>query len=137
MKHLFFLSLLFCCTLTSECQPLPKEYIEFAAKADTALFNGDYDKAISLYKFAFSQNNGMAKVIHRYKLAAAFTQLNLFDSAFVQLDRIATKGKFKEYDIIANDFLFLPLHEDARWKAILEKVRLNFLEFDKNKPPGN
>jgi hypothetical protein len=137
MRYLFFSFLLICRNLTLHCQPISNEYILFAAKADSALFKGEYETAIDLYKFAFTKNNGIAKVVHRYKLAAAFAQVKLADSAFIQLDRIATKGKFKEYEIIANDFLFLPLREDSRWEAILNKVRFNLTEFEKNKSPKN
>jgi hypothetical protein len=137
MRHLFFISLLVFCTLTLQGQPISKEYTEFSAKADTALYSGKYNAAIELYKLAFAQNNGIAKVVHRYKLAAAFTQVDLADSAFVQLDRIATKGKFKEYEIISKDLLFLPLHADARWEPLLEKVRMNFIEFEKSKKSAN
>jgi hypothetical protein len=137
MRYLFFSLLLICCNLTLHCQQISNEYMQFAAKADSALFKGEYETAIDLYKLAFTKNNGIAKVVHRYKLAAAFAQVNFADSAFIQLDRIATKGKFKEYEIIANDFLFLPLREDARWRPILEKVRFNLIEFEKNKSPIN
>jgi hypothetical protein len=71
-------------------------------------------------------------VIHRYKLAASYTQINLIDSAFVQLERIATRGKFKEYEIISKDLLFFPLHNDSRWEAILEKVKANLIDFQKS-----
>jgi hypothetical protein len=137
MRYLFFLSLSLFCSISVQCQPISKEYTEFSAKADTALYMGKYNTAIELYKLAFARNNDIAKVVHRYKLAAAFVQINMPDSAFVQLDRIATKGKFKEYEIISKDLLFFPLHTDARWEPLLGKVLINFNEFEKSKKPAN
>ncbi len=98
---------------------ITKEYIALTARADSCFFASDYKNAANLYERTFMANYGLGKVGDRYKAATAWTFLNKIDNAFEELNRIVTKGKFKDYDLINNDLSFLSLHADKRWKPLM------------------
>lgn len=100
-----------------------QQYDKLAEQADKLFFKKEYKKAVELYQTAIKTNNDQARVKHRYRLAAAWTALSMPDSAFIQLYRIVEKGNFSEIALLEKDIDFFSLHEDKRWKALLERMR--------------
>lgn len=107
------------------CQAPANNYSATTAAADSLFVLKDYNKAAGLYQKAFDDNQGLGKIGHRYKAAACFAMLNMRDSAFSQLDKIAGKGKFSRLDMIRADSNFVLLHSDPRWESILKTIEEN------------
>jgi hypothetical protein len=104
---------------------LSQQYVALTTKADSLFLKHNYIEAVNLYEDAFAGNYGLGKVIHRYKAASCNALLGKNDRAFEQLNIIATKGKFSNYDIISNDVSFIRLQNDSRWKPLLEIIDKN------------
>lgn len=107
------------------CQGPGNNYSATTAEADSLFSMKNYSKAVTLYQKAFDDNAGLGKVGHRYRAAGCFAMLNMKDSAFSQLDKIAGKGKFSRLDMIRADSNFLSLHSDPRWESILKTIEEN------------
>jgi hypothetical protein len=69
-------------------------YFDITAMADSLYHKYEYGRAANLYTTAFRKNNDQGQVKHRYNAACCFAKLNLADSAFVHLYRIAAKGNY-------------------------------------------
>lgn len=127
-----------------QASPIVKPYIEVQKKdsaldydavtkvADSFFVLKKFELARQLYVLAIANNKDMGKVRHRYNLACCLTQLNDFDGAFVQLTRLATKGKYAAYYQITEDKYLLPLQKDKRWKAVIDTVKQNVKETEQN-----
>lgn len=107
------------------CQTLSALYLEQAKQADNLFMQNNYKDAIVYYQKAFSSNNDLAKVIHRYRAAICWTFLDKADSAFFQLERIALKGKFADYELISSDMSFITLWKDERWERLMMMIKKN------------
>lgn len=121
-KLFFSICCIFLC-INGFAQSTIQQYEKLSGQADKLFFKKEYKKAVELYQTAIRVNNDQARVKHRYRLAAAWTALSMPDSAFVQLYRIVEKGNFSEISLLERDIDFLSLHEDKRWKALLERMR--------------
>jgi hypothetical protein len=121
MIRVFGILLLFAANSVSAQTP-SKKYIEHTKLADSLFLQKDYRLAANNYVSAFTSNGDIAMVSHRYKLASCYAQLNVADSAFIQLDRIVTKGKYADYDAVSKDKSFSNLYSDKRWNEFLDKV---------------
>jgi tetratricopeptide (TPR) repeat protein len=129
-KFLLFLSIIVF-TNTASGQRVSHDYTVYAQKGDSCFLNEDYQKAINFYSLAFKANSDMAKVAHRYKMASCWALLGKADSAFTQLNRIAEKSGFSNYEFVATDINLKSLRTDARWTPLLIKIKNN-----KDKPEG-
>lgn len=121
-KLFISLGIFFLC-INGFAQSTVQQYDKLAEQGDKFFFKREYKKAVELYQTAIKTNNDQARVKHRYRLAAAWTALSMPDSAFVQLYRIVEKGNFSEISLLERDIDFFSLHEDGRWKALLERMR--------------
>lgn len=101
------------------------KYDRLTALGDKLFAKKRYREALTAYNTAIAANNDMGRVIHRYKAASCYALLGIADSAFIQLDRIAIKGKFSGIDLISNDYNFKTLFNDARWEKVLAVIRKN------------
>ena len=96
-----------------------------ANQADLQYKKKQFSKAIDLYTTAFIKNNDLGLVKHRYNLACCYAMINKYDSSFLQLFRIAEKGKYFNYSEIEAESCFKPLQGDRRWTKLIEIVRGN------------
>ncbi len=110
---------------TAFSQAVTKEYTLYSNKGDSLFLIGEFEKAIVQYTKAFESNSGLAKVAHRYKAASCYSILNFVDSAFVQLEKIANKGKFSQVDLITADPNFKNLYNDYRWNKTIAIIKRN------------
>jgi hypothetical protein len=106
-------------------QDIPKEYFNLIHKADSLLSSKDYKNASFEYSAAFKINGWKALQNDRYNAACSWAMANYPDSAFFNLDRIAKKLGFKNYDHIIKDTDLNSLHNDKRWNPIIELVKQN------------
>jgi DNA-binding ferritin-like protein (Dps family) len=94
-------------------------------KANSFFFNKNYKSAIELFEKAFKENNGLGQVIHRYRAACCYALIGDLNNAFIQLEKLSTKGHYYNLKEIESEKAFLCLHKDDRWKTIIQNVGNN------------
>lgn len=125
MKYFLLFSFFIFLVSTSFGQDTQKEYALLTKKADSLFILPKYKEAVHLYLSAFDINGGLGKVGHRYKAASCWALLKNSDSAFGQLDKIANKGNFSNYEMIINDSNFNSLHSNPRWQLLIARIKEN------------
>ena len=134
MKKIIFPSVCFILTHVSFGQNV--EYFNLVKKADS-LYNAKNFKASALaYSAAFKANGWTGMSNDRYNAACSWALSNNSDSSFFQLNRIATKANYINYGHITTDPDLNSLHNDQRWKSLLEIIKQNKekAEANLNKP---
>ena len=93
-------------------------------------------KSADKYSAAFKVNDWKGFSNDRYNAACSWALASVPDSAFFQLDRIATLMNYSNYGHITTDQDLISLYNDSRWKPLLEKVKQNKdkAEVNLNKP---
>jgi hypothetical protein len=134
-KHFTFI-FLFLSTTFIFGQSIPQSYVDLVKQADSLYNTGDYVKAAHAYTDAFKANGWKGLPDDRYNAACSWALAAVPDSAFFQLNRIATKSNYTDYDHIARDPDLNTLHSDKRWNPLLEIIRQNKdkAEANYNKP---
>jgi hypothetical protein len=123
MKLFFNTIILYACMLN--VATAQSVYDSLIAKATEAYESKFYCKAGTLYNKAFSANNDKGKVDDRINAAACWALCNVPDSAFSQLEKIASRAKYSDaYALTSNEDL-LPLQKDKRWQHLMEQVFAN------------
>jgi hypothetical protein len=123
MKKVAFL--IICNLVTFLTNGQSNEYTSFIMTADSLYKIKEYKKSAFTYSEAFKSNEWKGKVEDRYNAACSWALSNYPDSAFFHLNRIASKGKFVEYDHITADADLNSLHNDLRWNPLLETISEN------------
>ena len=134
MKKIIFLSACFISTQVSLGQSV--EYYNLVKKADSLHNAKDFKASALTYSAAFKANGWTAISNDRYNAACSWALANNSDSSFFQLNRIATKANYINYGHITTDPDLNSLHEDLRWKPLLEIIKQNKekAEANLNKP---
>lgn len=117
-------------------QSIPKEYFSLVKVADSLYKAKDFKSSAYKYSDAFKINDWKGSSNDRYNAACSWALAAVPDSAFFQLDRIATKANYTNYSHITTDPDLNSLHNDNRWKPLLEKIKQNKekAEANLNKP---
>ncbi len=117
-------------------QNMPQEYFDLVKKADSLYNAKDFRNSANKYSDAFKANGWKGLPNDRYNAACTWALAAVPDSAFFQLDRIATKSNYTNYGHITTDPDLNSLHNDNRWKPLLEKIKQNKdkAEANLNKP---
>ncbi len=112
------------------------EYTSLVRKADSLYNAGNYKVSASTYSAAFKANSWMGIADDRYNAACSWALANNADSSFFQLNRIATKANYMNYGHITTDPDLNSLHNDNRWKPLLDLIKQNKekAEVNLNKP---
>lgn len=106
-------------------------YDKITSKADSCFKKKNYIDAVALYTSAFKLNDNKGKVKHRLNAACGLVNLNDFENAFENLNRVVFGAKFHNiYEITSND-CFKPLQQDARWAKLIEGINKNLDEVQK------
>jgi hypothetical protein len=131
----FFFAFIFSITLTFG-QNISQEYFDLVKKAESLYDAKDFRNSANKYSDAFKANSWEGLTIDRYNAACSWALAAVPDSAFFQLDRIATKANYTYYEHITIDPDLNSLHNDNRWKPLLEKIKQNKdkAEANLNKP---
>ena len=106
-------------------QEIPKEYYHLVKKAFALYEAKDYKNSAFTYSEAFKVNGWKGRPDDRYNAACSWALANYQDSAFFNLERIATKSNYSDYGHITADQDLNSLHEDKRWKLLLEIIKQN------------
>ncbi len=106
-------------------QPLPSEYFVLTKKADSLYRAKDYKAAAFAYSAAFKLNGWKGLGNDRYDAACSWALAGYPDSAIFNLERIAVKLFYDDYNRITSDKDFTSLYENKRWKPLLEKIKHN------------
>jgi hypothetical protein len=110
---------------TGKIKMISFDYDETTKQADKLFKKKDFSGAVKLYILAFSKNNDLGQVIHRFNAGCCFAMLNKTDSSFYQLYRIAEKGGYYNQSEIQNEKCLNSLHTDSRWQPLLATIKAN------------
>lgn len=112
-----------------------QKYDSFVKRADSLYQLKDYKSSALAYSEAFKSIGWIGTYKDRYNAACSWALAGVADSAFFQLNRIAPKN-FIDYGQITTDQDLKSLHEDKRWKPLLEVIKQNKdkAEANLNKP---
>lgn len=136
MKQTALIFVLFLTITLTFGQNIPQEYFELVKKADSLYNAKDFRNSANKYSDAFKANGWKGLPKDRYNAACSWALAAVPDSAFFQLERIATKYNYTNYGHITTDPDLNSLHNDNRWKPLLEKIKQNKekAEANLNKP---
>jgi hypothetical protein len=131
-----YLLILICFLATQFSFGQNMEYSTLVKKADSLYNAGNYKTSALTYSAAFKANGWIGMSNDRYNAACSWALANNADSSFFQLDRIATKANYMDYGHITTDADLNSLHDDKRWKPLLEIIQQNKqkAEVNLNKP---
>ena len=112
------------------------EYFRLIKKADSLYTIKDYKNSANTYSDAFKSIGWKGMPNDRYNAACSWAMANMPDSAFFNLERVASKSGYSNYSHIVKDRDLLGLHSDKRWNPLIELVKLNKekAEANLNKP---
>ncbi|MBE0649899.1 MAG: alpha/beta hydrolase [Bacteroidales bacterium] len=119
-----FLGLLFC-AVSLFGQTVTRKYDFLIRKADSLYQVKDFKNSAFAFSAAFKAPDSRITRNHRYNAACSWALANYPDSAFYQLNFIATKMNYTDYGHIKGDPDLKSLYSDKRWQSILELVKAN------------
>lgn len=125
-KNLFTLCFILASSF-SFSQTNSKEYNKHKERGDSLYKKKDYKNSALAYTTAIGYANPNVENTIRWSTASSWSLGNFYDSAFAQLDIIATSMDltFQYFTDILNDTDFTLLHKDKRWQEIKEKMFMN------------
>ena len=134
MKNIILLFICFITTQVSFGQNV--EYSNLVKKADSLYNTKEFKTSALTYSAAFKANSWVGMSDDRYNAACSWALANNSDSSFFQLDRIAKKANYVDYGHITTDPDLNSLHNDNRWKPLLDLIKQNKekAEVNINKP---
>ena len=123
-KKIFLFAALLYASFQSYAQ-VSNEYASFVKKAMAFYDAKQYQQSADEFSHAFAANGGKGYPDDRYNAACSWALAGNKDSAFFQLDRIATRSGYKDYNHMSTDGDLVSLHGDSRWVAICALVKQN------------
>lgn len=125
MKFTLFSLLLILSFYQTLAQKAPEAYYTLVKQADSLYKSKNYLASAQSYSEAFKSFNWLAYREDRYKAARTWAKAGNPDSAFYQLDAIERRSNFTDLGRLKKEADFTSLHQDQRWKTLLEKVEEN------------
>jgi len=119
-----FLALLIC-TASLFGQPNAGKYEVLIRKADSLYRVKDFKKSAFAFSDAFKAPDSKITINHRYNAACSWALANYPDSAFCNLNYIATLMNYTNLGSIKSDPDFKSLYSDKRWNPLLEVILAN------------
>ena len=116
---MLILTLLICSTL-GFIQTVSGQFDVLIRKADSLYQVKDFTNSAFAFSDAFKAPDAKITINHRYNAACSWALANYPDSAFFQLNYIATLMNYTNYGHIMTDPDLISLHNDNRWKPLLE-----------------
>jgi pimeloyl-ACP methyl ester carboxylesterase len=119
-----FLGLLIC-TVSLFGQTITRKYDFLIRKADSLYQVKDFKNSAFAFSDAFKALDSKITINHRYNAACSWALANYPDSAFFNLNYIATLMNYTNYGLIKSDPDLISLYNDSRWKPLLDEVLIN------------
>ena len=134
MKKSIFFAI--CILITILAKGQNNNYSKLIKTADSLYKLKEYKKSAFTFSEAFKSNGWKGQTNDRYNAACSWALADVPDSAFFQLERIAHKANYTNIGHITTDSDLESLHNDNRWKPLLEKIKQNKdkAEANLNKP---
>lgn len=123
-KELCLISILLL-SIETNAQKLSKTYDSLITAAYAQYNAKYYQKAADTYTEAFKSQGWIGNYNDRYNAACSWAKAGNADSAFFQLERIATKVQYAEYNQLRIDRDLESLHKDRRWQPLVDLVKKN------------
>lgn len=101
------------------------KYDVLIRKADSLYQVKDYKNSALAFSNAFNSSNSKITINHRYNAACSYALANNPDSAFFNLNYIATQMNYSKYGHIKSDPDLKSLYIDSRWELLIGKVKAN------------
>ncbi len=111
-------------SFTSHAQLSP-EYADWVKKAMAFYDAKQYKQSAEAFSHAFESNGWKGMPDDRYNAACSWAQAGNKDSAFFQLNKIATKSNYTDIGHLLVDADLVSLHNDPRWKTLCDLVQQN------------
>jgi hypothetical protein len=108
-----------------------QKYYQLLDEAYQLYENKEYLKSGQKYAEAFVALGNAGMIEDRYNAACSWALANENDSAFVQLFKIAIKGKYSDYNYISHDTDLNNLHQYQRWNELLGIIEQSEANLDK------
>lgn len=124
IQKLAFSALLLLLSLATYAQP-PAAYAEWVGKANAFYEAKKFKEAGEAFSKAFAAFGGKGYQDDRYNAACCWALAGNSDSAFSQLERLATKASFKDYNHLISDQDLVNLYKDNRWQPLCDQVKQN------------
>lgn len=126
MKNAFLIAALWVATTCAAfAQEAPRAYQTLVLEADSLLAQKQYLPAAQKYSAAFKSFGWKGYVTQRYNAAQSWALAGIADSAFFNLERIASKANFSDFRTLQQDTAFVLLRSDARWPELVRLVKTN------------
>ncbi|MFH0893806.1 MAG: alpha/beta fold hydrolase [Bacteroidota bacterium] len=116
-----FLSLIICAT-TLLAQTNSHKFEVLIRKADSLYRVKDFDNSAHTYSDAFKISDSKITINHRYNAACSWALAVYPDSAFYNLNYIATFMNYTNLGHLQSDPDLISLYNDSRWKLLLDIV---------------
>ena len=101
------------------------EYTDWVKKAMAFYDAKQYQQSADAFGRAFASNGWKGSMDDRYNAACSWAMAGNKDSAFYNLNRIATKANYADMQHLSIDTDLESLHADKRWKALCAQVQKN------------
>lgn len=110
-----------------------EKYSEYAKEAWSLYEAKDFKKAAEKYIEAFEEFEGKAYPNDRYNAACSYALASDTENSFYHLFRLAeSETKYRNLNHITNDSDLESLHPDERWEQLIEIVKANKDEYEKD-----
>lgn len=106
-------------------QPITHKYDFLIRKADSLYQVKDFKNSALAFSAAFKAPDSEITRNHRYNAACSWALANCPDSAFYQLNYVATKMNYTDYGHIKGDPDLKSLYSDKRWESFTVLVKAN------------
>lgn len=125
MKTSTLLLGLLICTTSIFGQTSISKYDALIRKADSLYQVKDYKNSALAFSSAFNISNSKITINHRYNAACSYALANILDSAFFNLNHIATHMNYSKFGHIKTDPDLKSLYSDSRWETLIGLVKAN------------
>lgn len=106
-------------------QTVPDEYYTLTKRGDSLFQAKNYHTSALTYSHAFKILGWKGLQEDRYRAARSWALSGNQDSAFFNLERIASKVAYSDYQRVITDDNLTPLHANPRWQLLLHKIKAN------------
>jgi len=106
-------------------QSTPQKYPDLVRIADSLYNAKNFKNSAFTYSNAFKANGWKATINERYNASCSWALANYPDSAFFNLNYIAELMNYTNSGHINSDPDLISLHNDDRWKPLLEAIQKN------------